>query len=164
MTYQISNTEDTIDSRDIIARIEELEGVESILRDSIDECQDAYDFHDSDDTQSTPEFHDLEEARKALADWLECEDAAELKALKAVAAECENYSDWEYGEQLIRRSYFVQYITDLIDDCYEMPKEINSGSWPYRHITIDYEAAADDAEQDYSSVDFDGVEYLIRSV
>jgi hypothetical protein len=45
-----------------------------------------------------------------------------------------------------------------------MPKEMNSGQWPYRHMTIDYEAAANEAEQDYMTVDFDGVEYLIRCV
>ena len=91
-------------------------------------------------------------------------DIEELKALKALAAEAEPESrDWAYGETLIRRSYFVDYISELIHDCYEMPKEMTSGDWPFRHITIDYEAAANEAEQDYSSVDFDGVEYLIRS-
>ena len=44
-----------------------------------------------------------------------------------------------------------------------MPKEMNSGQWPFRHITIDYEAAAREAEVDYRIVDFDGVEYLIRA-
>jgi hypothetical protein len=92
------------------------------------------------------------------------DDLAELLSLKVLAEEAEpGSSDWQHGEQLIRKSYFVEYITDLIHDCYEMPKEMNSGSWPYRHMTIDYEAAANEAEQDYASVDFDGVEYLIRS-
>lgn len=130
----IENTEDVIDSRDIIARIEELES-----------CRDD---HESDPTGG--HFSD--------------EDAAELAALLALAAEAESSPDWTYGEQLIRRSYFVDYIAEIIDDCYELPKELTSGNWPYRHITIDYKAAADEAEQDYMSVDFDGVEYLIRAI
>jgi hypothetical protein len=43
-----------------------------------------------------------------------------------------------------------------------MPKELNSGNWPYRHITVDYEAAAEEAKGDYTKVDFAGQTYLIR--
>ena len=122
----IDNTEDIIDSRDIIDRIEELTSL-------VDETGEG-------------------------------EHIAEWKALTALAKQAEPESrDWLHGETLIRRSYFVDYITDLIHDCYEMPKEMHSGAWPYRHMSIDYEEAAKEAEQDYASVDFDGVEYLIRS-
>ena len=125
-----SNTDDVIDSRDIMQAITD-------LRDWIA-------------SETDPE---------CLADY-----KTQLAALEALADEAEpESSDWEHGETLIARSYFVKYITDLIHDCYEMPKEMTSGNWPYRHITIDYEAAAKEAEQDYASVDFDGVEYLIRS-
>jgi hypothetical protein len=130
----IENTEDVIDSRDVIARLDELES-----------CRDD---HETDPTGG--HFSD--------------EDAAELAALRALADEAEDSPDWIHGETLIRRSYFVDYIAELINDCYEMPKEMNSGQWPYRHMTIDYEAAANEAEQDYMTVDFDGVEYLIRCV
>jgi hypothetical protein len=123
---QITNDSDLLDSRDIIARIEELSA-----------------------------FPPSEISK---------EDLAELLSLKVLAEEAEpESSDWEHGATLIRRDYFVAYITDLIHDCYEMPKEMHSGTWPYRHMTIDYAAAADEADQDYAVVDFDGVEYLIRS-
>lgn len=140
----IENTEDIIDSRDIIARIEELENE-----------RDDYTAPNKDGYQTM-----------IGADWAadNPEDAAELAALLALAQEAEDSPDWIHGETLIRRSYFVDYIAELIDDCYEMPKEMNSGQWPYRHMTMDYEAAANEAEQDYMTVDFDGVEYLIRSV
>jgi hypothetical protein len=133
-SHTIDNTEDLIDSRDIIARIEELE---TCLQ---DHAEDPNGGHWSD------------------------EDAAELAALQALAEEAECAPDWSYGETLIRRSHFVDYTAQLIDDCYELPKEMNSGQWPYRHMTIDYEAAARELEHDYTSVDFDGVEYLIRYV
>ena len=121
---EISNTADVIDSRDVIARIEELE---------------------------------------ALGDVLYADDVAELTALKALASEAESSPDWIHGETLIRESYFTDYIEQLIDDCYEMPKAFTSGEWPWRHATMDYEAAANEAKSDYFECDFDGVTYLIRA-
>lgn len=92
------------------------------------------------------------------------DDLEELRTLKALADEAEPESqDWVNGEALIRRSYWVQYVEDLIHDCYPMPKEMHSGQWPYRHMNIDYEDAARELESNYASINFDGVEYLIRS-
>lgn len=106
----ISNTDNTIDSRDIIARIKELE-----------------------------------------------DDAEELRILTELAEECETLaSDWQYGETLIHRDYFETYMDEMIEDCYTLPKDMPS----WMSIKLDYVAL----EQDYSSVDFDGQEYLIRSV
>ena len=122
MSNQIDNTQDVIDSRDIIARIEELEGIENPSS----------------------------------------EEAQELAILLKVQEQADGYSDWKYGESLIRESYFTDYIKELIADCYELRKEFNSGAWPWRHMTLDYQAAADEAEYDYTRVDFDGVTYLIR--
>lgn len=137
MNTTICNTEDVIDSRDVIARIEELEEM----------------IADYENPEGILSLHDEH-----------LETKAELAALRALADEAEDSSDWIHGEQLIRRSYFVNYIAEMIDDCYELPKEMKSDKWPYCHMTIDYEAAAEHAEQDYISVYFDGVEYLIRSV
>jgi hypothetical protein len=157
----IDNTEDIIDSREIIERIEELEGE---LLACFNEQQETEGFTVSDDSE---EIYQAEDASDNLfTHWLEdcrIEEAAEYKSLKALAEECNGYGDWEYGEPLIRRSYFVDYISDLIHDCYEMPKEMHSGQWPYCHMSIDYEGAARDAEHDYMSVDFDGQEYLMRA-
>ena len=126
MSNTISNADDVIDSRDVIARIEELEELES-------------------------------------GKHLDKSELEELDKLRALASEGESSPDWPYGEQLIAESYFTQYIEELINDCYEMPKEFNSGNWPYRHMTIDYEAAANEAKIDYMEVDFDGVAFLIRA-
>ena len=111
-----TNTDDVIDSRDIIKRIEELE--------------------------SDPQ-----------------EDAAEeLATLKAFADECKLYSsDWEYGETLIHRSYFEQYVEEMLQDCGDFPRNL-----PH-YLYIDWEKTARCIEQDYTTVDFDGEEYLIRS-
>lgn len=140
----IENTEDVIDSRDVIARIEE-------LKDQLEA------EHESQETTLSFEYWIQDENNSQNSD-----DVKEYRALVALADEAEDSPDWTHGEQLIRRSYFVDYTAQLIDDCYEMPKDLNSGKWPYCHMKIDYEAAAEHLEQDYMSVDFDGVEYLIR--
>jgi hypothetical protein len=139
MSREISNAQDVMDSRDVIERFEEITAdVEALA----------------------------EEAEQELDDFLkdnESDEAMEYKTLKRVCEDGENSPDWVYGETLIRDSYFTDYIEELINDCYEMPKEINSGGWPWRHITIDFEAAADEAKQDYYDIDFDGVTYWVRA-
>ena len=117
----IDNTDDIIDSRDIIDRIAELK--QSAEEGSADEYE-------------TSEFWSL----VALA--------------KDASVEC---SDWRHGETLIRRSYWVEYVQDMLADCGTIPKDI---PW---FVEIDWEATAKNIESDYASVDFDGVEYLIRS-
>src|SRR5678810_1054818 len=93
---EVSNSDDVIDSRSIIERIEELEG-----------DRDSY----TDDT--VPDYDDLEDGQtlRAVA-WAKenPDDAAELKALLALQSEAEGYcEDWEHGATLIRDSYFETY-------------------------------------------------------
>lgn len=104
------------------------------------------------------------------ADWAgdNPEDAKELQTLAAIMEELKGSGgdekwrgDW-YPQILISEDYFTDHIKEIIEDCYEMPKEMNSGSWPYRHITIDYDAAAEEAKQDYSSLDIGGTEFFYR--
>lgn len=150
MSTNFDNTNDVIDSRDVIARIEE-------LYDELHEYYSAY-------------VLECEEERidgGSFEDWLDLEDCYrdekdEYLILVKLAKQGEDSSDWSYGETLIHEDYFTKYIEDLIDDCYEIPKEMHSGNWPWRHMTMDYEAAADEAKQDYFEVDFDGVTYYIR--
>jgi hypothetical protein len=126
MTTTIENTDDIIDSRDVIERIEA-----------------------------------LEEARESMANavehWPGSEESEELATLTALADEASQYSeDWRYGSTLIRRSYFVDYCKEMLEDCGELPKNLPS------YIEIDWKATARNLEVDYTPVDFGGVEYLIR--
>ena len=83
----------------------------------------------------------------------------ELIALKKLAKEGEDYSsDWKYGEALIRDTYFTDYAMELAEDI----GAINSDSnWP--NNCIDWDQAARDLQMDYSIIDYDGVDYWIRS-
>lgn len=92
------------------------------------------------------------------------EEASELADLVAFLHEAMQYnSDADAGETIIAESYFVGYIRGIIDDCYELPKELTSCEWPYRHITINYEAAAEEAKSDYAELTFRGRTFYIQA-
>jgi hypothetical protein len=117
-----------IDSRDVIARFEELQSRRDMLEDA---------------TQDTDEW--------------DFDDEAEYETLKELIEECEGCGDWEHGETLIHRNYWVEYCQQLLEDIGYIPKDLPS--W----IVIDWEATADNMEADYSVVNFGDEEYLIRS-
>lgn len=163
MTDRIENHEDIIDSRDVIARIAELESKREDLELAIQDAKDQLDARkerlkserlpvDLTDEQSVVESAEIE-----LETWNSSEEAEELKALQALTEEASSSSDWKYGEMLIRDSYFRDYAEQLAEDTCDMSKATN---WPFQHI--DWEAAANELKQDYFVVDFDGVDYWIR--
>ena len=153
-----TNTDDVIDSRDVIARIEELTEERDDLVTALDEARE-----ERNDAEELPEdaIADLDgaitDAFDALKDWDE-ENAAELKALTELADQCEGYADdWKYGATLIRDSYFKTYAQELADDLGYIKSDV---SWPY--TCIDWERAARELRMDYTSVEFDGVTYWVR--
>jgi hypothetical protein len=143
MTDTISNTDDVIDSRDVIARIDELTA----------EIEGAYDEARGDVEEYPPIVEWMERADNPLQD-----EIAELEKLKALATEAEGYAaDWHHGETLIRDSYFEEYAQELAEDCGMIERDVK---WPY--TCIDWEQAARELQMDYTSVDFDGVTYWVR--
>ncbi len=61
-------------------------------------------------------------------------------------------------------SYFTAYTEELVNDCYEFPpKGMDGGKWPFCHMTLDWDAAAEALKADYTSLEFDGVAYWGRS-
>ena len=91
------------------------------------------------------------------------EESAELTDLVAFLHEAMQYnSDADEGETISAESHFVDYIKEIIDDCYALPKELTSDEWPYRHITINYEAAAEEAKADYAELTFRGRNFYIQ--
>jgi hypothetical protein len=151
MATSISNNDNVIDSRDVIARIEELENMREY---TCPECKamsfgDTILFYHEEDCTSKQEPELFQEAG----------DAEELAALLALQSEAEGYaSDWRYGETLIRDSYFEDYAQELASDLYG--KEVSDTHWPF--TCIDWEKAAEELQYDYTSVEFDGVTYWVR--
>ena len=167
-TEEITNSEKIIDSRDVIARIEELRGELDWLVVAVT------------DTEADPEADgDIEAVREHLADWLGCDadelpedlsqlddldesgftcsdKAKELATLEYLQSQC-NYGDWRYGETLIRDDYFEEYAEELASDIGAIDR---NAKWPLNHI--DWKSAAEELTQDYTLVSFDGTDYWIR--
>lgn len=85
-------------------------------------------------------------------------ERTELATLREVAAEGESLADWQYGEALIRDSYFEDYARELAEDIGAIDP---NASWPLSYI--DWERAADALLMDYTSIEIDGTTYYGRS-
>jgi hypothetical protein len=141
MNNEIHNGMDIIDSRDIIARIEELTADRDSLHERITEAIEARYLTDIDrDANVSLDF----------AEW-DNMDGVELRALEALTEDAGGTSDWDYGATLIRDSYFKEYAEELAN-------AIDSRQlWPA--CCIDWEEAT---EQDYTRIEFDGVDYWLH--
>ncbi len=106
--------------------------------------------------------------RPAFEDWLKTEakdgaanlqeEANELIALQALQEEAEGYSsDWRHGATLIRDSHFQDYARQFAEDIGAIPDD---AKWPA--TCIDWEEAAGELQQDYTSVNFDNVIYWVQ--
>jgi hypothetical protein len=132
--------EDVIDSRDIIARLDELKAERQDLVDAIDALG-------------------LNTAQLDLINW-DKKHGALLKALTDLDAEGRGYApDWTYGEPLIRDSYFATYAQELAEDTGMM--KLDDVKWPY--TCIDWDEAARELQQDYTSITYGSTEYWVRS-
>lgn len=152
----VDNTQDILDSRSIIARIEELEN------DRESAGEDAYKAIFTDDRiGDNPDDLETEAEHARIgaeAEWNTTDDGQELAALKSLADEAEGYSeDWKYGATLIRDSYFETYAQEIADDIGAID---SNAKWPLS--CIDWKQAAEELQQDYASVDFDDVTYWVR--
>jgi len=201
----MNNTDSVIDSRDIIARIEELEGEkveqwvagynmpgympdnEPAVFESFDDAKsyilETLENYIDDVAEGNPEstrildwremYENIKTAEEGDFSFVgggmcffatqgediltDKDDAEELRILSELAEECESLtSEFQHGETLIHRDYFETCMDEMVEDRYTLPKDMPS----WMSIVLDYDAL----EQDYSSVDFDGQEYLIRSV
>ena len=117
---EISNTQDTIDSRDIQERIDYLEALGE-------------------------DEEDIDEDEK--------EELEKLQAFKEEA----DASEWDFGVAFIHEDYFEDYAREFAEDIGAIGKDTQ---WPATHI--DWDAAANELQMDYSSAKFDGVTYYFR--
>lgn len=157
MAREISNSDDYIDSRDVIARLEELESEHQALVGAVEsatECLETGDYLEGEKEERETELAD---AKAALDEWLESADGDELTALRSFAEDGSNSADdWDHGATLIRDSYFVEAMQELVQDIGDLPRDIPS------YLEIDWDATARNLQADYSSVEFDGVTYWVR--
>jgi chromosome segregation ATPase len=158
------NSDDIINSRSVIKRIDELEDERQTIVSEIDSTKEELEEGERQHNEAGTDFvarEDLQDtikrAKKDLKEWDESSDAEELKALKDLQEQAEGYSDWRHGVSLIRDSYFKTHAQELADDI----GAVNSDAgWP--NNCIDWDQAATELQMDYTSVEFDGVTYWLR--
>lgn len=148
----VSNSEDILDTRDVIARYEELENERQDLLDAVTDAE-------GDETE--PPFVALAAAKAALAEWDELNakefgDLHEfLNELKDGGGGNEQWKgDW-YPVTLVRDSYWKDYAQGYAEEVGE--SDMREARWPFN--CIDWDKAADELQMDYSSAEFDGVTY-----
>lgn len=136
--YFFDGTDNILDSRDILKKRDEL----------IAEWEE----------NTEDSFEDYALSADDLAVGLNRDDAEILANLIALCEEAETgVEDWEYGATLIHENYFVSYAEELADDIGAIDQ---NATWPLYHI--DWEAAAEDLMQDYSTVELNGSTYYVR--
>jgi hypothetical protein len=165
--FDIYSPGDIFDSRDVIECFEELEAEHGALQDAIDraaelleECRnDEQDAGEDDGGTSEAVLQadaELKEAEEAMETW---DSYDEFMALKSFVDSAKDYGDWDHGETFIADSYFEEYAEDLAEDI--CGKAFREAEWPFNHI--DWEAAADQLKQDYTSYEVNGSTYWARS-
>lgn len=159
MTTEISNSDDIIDSRDVVERIAELEA-------EVGEC--AYCGEQVSEEQPggllVTDTESADEARHCgISDdhlhYTDGDKEQELDSLLKLQEEGESATgEWHDGATLIRDSYFEDYAEQLAEDIGAInPK---AASWPLN--CIDWEQAARELQMDYTSISFDGTDYWVR--
>ena len=162
----ISNTQDIIDSRDIVARVEELENDLSTVE--CETCNGEGSVEgDNGDTASTITCPHCEgnQTVSLLAGVEMPEEATheeqfkELEILRALVEEINNNAgdNADDGVTLVSDSYFEDHARQEAEDCGLLK---DTDRWPGN--CIDWKEAADQLKQDYSAIDWDGVEYWVR--
>lgn len=133
----LDGTDEYFDSRDVIARIDELIAAwEQTTGDTF-----------ADYALSTDDY------RVGLSE----DEAEELAALLDFQADAESNPDWEYGMTFIADFYFQDYAQELAEDIGAVSR---TSEWPVTHI--DWEAAAQELRQDYTAFEFRGTTYWAR--
>ena len=142
-----------IDTRDLYKRKCDLES----LRDAVTEARDELAEHTEEETPDTEWAERKDELEEVLADAAEqfgTDEEAELEELEELESEI---SDFMHGETMIPKRKFKEYAYDLAHEVCEIPD-----GWPCN--CIDWEHAAEELEQDYTVVTYQGDDYYVRSV
>jgi hypothetical protein len=155
MATTINQTDDLIDLRDVIARVEELREERDTLQTAVEEADEALD--------GSLESADAKHDAQTLVDEWALDNDEELEALESLLDDCKGKGgdeQWEgdwYPVTLIRESHFEDYAQQLAEDIGAID---DSATWP--NNCIDWERAARELRMDYTEVEFKGVSFLTR--
>jgi len=126
-----------LDTRDLQARLEELEGEREDLQGKVNDAE---------------EGEEKQTAQEELDVW----DAENLEELEALQDLKDEVSEWDDGNTLIPEEDWIDYVQELLIDIGDLPRNI---PW---YIEIDWDRTAENIAQDYGTVDYLGTTYYYR--
>ncbi len=152
----------TLDTRDLYKRKCELED----LRDAVTMAQDELDQHlvqkPNEDEETLTEHEEWEDEKERLESDLDSakedfgdDEIHELDELENLESEI---SDFRHGETMIPESDFEDYARQLAEDIGAIPDDL---AWPC--TCIDWEQAARELQMDYTTVTYQGEDYLVSA-
>lgn len=151
----MTNLDDTLDSRKLLERLEELQNEREALVDELTEAEKALEEFQGEVRNWSNLAGSANDAKAEIAKW-DSDNGQELKSLQALNKYGEeNISEWRSGALLIRETHWATYAKQEIYDLGEMPKLPS-------YIVIDWDKTADNFQYGYSSVEWDDVTYYYK--
>ena len=149
----------TIDTRDLYTRKCELEELRDAVESAREELEEAEEAFESANEEDAPDAESaVDEASQNLSDAeadYGPDEQEELVELEELESEIGNL---RYGETLILESDFEEYARELAED---ITSGFREASWPFN--CIDWEQAAKELAMDYTTVTYQGDEYLVHA-
>lgn len=153
-------SQEVFDSRELIERLEELEGERACLEDELEACLEAHEaaVKAGNTTAALAAGEEVQKADDDITEW-DDDNLEELEVLREANEQGENYvPDWTYGDTLIAERYFTEYAMELAHDIGAVQA---NEQWPHNHI--DWESAASELLHDYTEIVIGDRTYLARS-
>lgn len=147
-------TNDVFDTRDLIEYKEYLES------ELVDYYNDYLEEHNTNDDQ-IEEITTFGEIDTDLEGFYERygEEIEEYEAIEQFCEELEQYApDFLYGETVINEDYFEEYCKQFVEDIGYLPDNLPA----FIENNIDWEGVADDLRVDYTEIEYNGNNYLVR--
>ena len=138
----------TIDTRDLVSRLEELIDMHNRIVELEDEIRE-WDLEDTEDN-----LLELDKLEQELDDLNYEYDREEHMEIENIESEV---SEFHYGVTLILEDDFADYVKELLEDTGDITRD-----FPW-YIDIDWETTASNIESDYTSIEYDGETYLFRN-
>lgn len=166
---------DIMDSRDINEYLEDLiDEVSCELQDEFNISEEDAQMFIEQYEVDTAHAHDQTKAQIKIIDriytamdnvrernkkkkWFDEGRLDRIAALRELIEEASGYGDWGHGTTLIKDDYFPEYAKQVAEDIGAIKDDV---VWP--NICIDWEQAAYELQQDYTSCEIDGTTYYYR--
>ena len=150
-----------LDSRQVIARREELEAEQEALKEAYEDAKAAFNDLDGDATQEErcEAIETLDNANSEWSAWRDeyLEEMQTLQKLCDAGESCA--SDWHHGATLILDEYFPRYAEELASELHG--SAVTQADWPFS--CIDWDQAAEQLKADFTQIELEGESYWVRS-